>query len=219
MSDPNSNNPDSSPKASQPTPVPPKAEEQPELVASARPAFDIDALRFDASFEQRAGIERPLVTVPVRKPNRHEFVRVHPDADMAIDLGLLRLKDDRDEHFLIAPSMYGALQQELRPTRLYLVVSTAGVAFVWPIALPRADGKTDPWSESAMICAEMAKSAWTSCRSNTSLGAYEPFVATADYGKAAWPKKPLAEILEIAFRGRIIDSAVHPIFLRLQGRS
>lgn len=70
-----------------------------------------------------------------------------------------------------------------------------------------------------MLCAGMAKGAWASCRSNTALGAYEPFVASADYGQPAWPKRTLAEILEIAFRGRIIDSVEHPVVLRLQGRS
>ena len=41
--------------------------------------FDPAALRLDQSFADTVGVKKHLMTVPVRKPNRQDFVRVHPD--------------------------------------------------------------------------------------------------------------------------------------------
>jgi hypothetical protein len=41
--------------------------------------FDPAALRLDQSFAEMVGVKKLLTTVPVRKPNRQDFVRVHPD--------------------------------------------------------------------------------------------------------------------------------------------
>jgi len=40
---------------------------------------DPAALRLDQSFADTVGVKKLLTTVPVRKPNRQDFVRVHPD--------------------------------------------------------------------------------------------------------------------------------------------
>ena len=42
--------------------------------------FDPSSLRLDQSFADGEGVKKLLLTVPVRKPNRQDFVRVHPDA-------------------------------------------------------------------------------------------------------------------------------------------
>ena len=62
--------------------------------------FDFDALRLSQAYEQTAGVEKLLTTVPVRKPNKTEFVRVHPE--MHFDTMLLELKEDR-ESYLVLP--------------------------------------------------------------------------------------------------------------------
>jgi hypothetical protein len=52
----------------------------PETIASVD-LFDLEALRLDQSFVQAAGAEKLLNTVPVRKPNKQDFNRVHPGAE------------------------------------------------------------------------------------------------------------------------------------------
>jgi hypothetical protein len=42
---------------------------------------DISKLRLSQEFLESAGAKKILTTVPVRKPNKQDFVRVHPDAD------------------------------------------------------------------------------------------------------------------------------------------
>jgi predicted DNA-binding transcriptional regulator AlpA len=41
--------------------------------------FDPAGLRLDQSYADTVGVKKLLTTLPVRKPNRHDFVRVHPD--------------------------------------------------------------------------------------------------------------------------------------------
>ena len=43
--------------------------------------FDPASLRLDQTFTDGTAVKKLLTTIPVRKPNRQDFVRVHPDAD------------------------------------------------------------------------------------------------------------------------------------------
>jgi predicted DNA-binding transcriptional regulator AlpA len=45
--------------------------------------FDPAALRLDQSYADTVGVKKLLTTVPVRKPNRQDFVRVHADPGAA----------------------------------------------------------------------------------------------------------------------------------------
>ena len=49
--------------------------------------FDPAALRLDQSFADTVGVKKHLVTVPVRKPNRQDFVRVHSRSRIPTDAG------------------------------------------------------------------------------------------------------------------------------------
>ena len=52
---------------------------EPSNNAIAASTLDFNALRLSQDYTQAAGVEKLLTTVPVRKPNKTEFVRVHPD--------------------------------------------------------------------------------------------------------------------------------------------
>jgi hypothetical protein len=63
--------------------------------------FDPAALRLDQSFAG-AGVKKLLTTVPVRKPGRQDFVRVHPGEDYRLTTAIVELKEER-EFYLITP--------------------------------------------------------------------------------------------------------------------
>jgi len=49
------------------------------LAPTANPGrLDFNALRLSRDYTQTAGVEKLLTMVPVRKPTKTEFVRVHP---------------------------------------------------------------------------------------------------------------------------------------------
>lgn len=64
--------------------------------------LDISALRLPQNFGSMIGVKKVLTTVPVRKPTRQEFVRVHHAESWQLQTAVLEVKEDR-EHFLIAP--------------------------------------------------------------------------------------------------------------------
>ena len=43
------------------------------------PFADLASLRLDQDFTETCGVKKLLRTIPVRKPNQQDFVRVHPD--------------------------------------------------------------------------------------------------------------------------------------------
>ena len=49
----------------------------PEAVAAPDP-FNVAALRLGQNFEEATGARKLITTVPVRKPHRQEWFRVHP---------------------------------------------------------------------------------------------------------------------------------------------
>ena len=138
--------------------------------------FDLESLRVSQDFVKDSGVKKLLTTVPVRKPNRQDFVRVHPDSSYVLDTMLLNLKEER-ETYLVAPTFWDEIPQELTFTRLALAANRQKVIFLWQLRLPDSSGKTDAWSLSALEAYEEAKRRWVRVSANMSLGAYEIYEA------------------------------------------
>ena len=184
---------------------------------SAPNPFDPASLRLDQNFAETVGVKKLLNTVPVRKPNRQDFVRVHPDeAYRLMPAAIIELKEDR-EVYLVTPLMALKLPGEFAAAALFTTINRQGVLHLWPVKLPGPDGKHNEWHRSAAEAAELAMQKWLRITANMSLGAYEVFEATGDLPEPTWPDLPFDKILEIAFRDRIIDRLDHPVVQRLRG--
>ena len=181
-------------------------------------SFDLESLRVSQDFVKDSGVKKLLTTVPVRKPNRQDFVRVHHDSSYVLDTMLLNLKEER-ETYLVAPSFREEIPQELTHTRLALATNRQKVLFLWQLRLPGSSGKTDAWSMSALEAYEEAKKNWVRVSANMSLGAYEIYEALGNLSDPEWPDESMDEIVRIAFRNSFIDSYDHPVLRRLRGES
>jgi hypothetical protein len=40
---------------------------------------NIDLLKLDQNFSESIGVKKQISTIPIRKPGRQDFIRVHPD--------------------------------------------------------------------------------------------------------------------------------------------
>ena len=179
--------------------------------------FDPAALRLDQSYADTVGVKKLLTTVPVRKPNSQEFVRVHPDLAFRLTpAATIEVKEDR-EVYLVTPNMAQALPGEFSAVTQHLAINRQGVLFLWPVKLPNPEGKHNEWNRSAAEAAERSMKKWVRVTSSMSLGAYEIFEASGDLPEPVWPDYSLKEILEIAFRDRIVDRPDHPLVQRLKG--
>jgi hypothetical protein len=177
---------------------------------------DLAGLRLSQDFVESCGVERAVLTIPVKKPAKHWFLRVHPT--MQIETAVLDLKEEGEVYF-VEPSLWRNLAAEpmFVPRALFVAMNRQDVLFVWPIRLPGVDGKLDDWSRSALAAADLAKTHWVRVVSNMNLGAYDVHKAKADWPEPKWPELSFSDILRIAFTDRIIDSLDHPALKKLRG--
>jgi hypothetical protein len=86
--------------------------------------FDIEKLRLSPATAAAATVKK-ILSIPVDKPPRHDWIRVHPQEK--IDVGGVILKDGDDELYLVEPDV-----AEVAPSR-QAVASRPDVRF-WPKA-------------------------------------------------------------------------------------
>ena len=195
-----------------PADTPPTANTEPGGGDSFNPA----RLRLSQNFAGSVGIKKALLTVPVRKPGRQDFVRVHPDAAYRLETAVLELKEER-ETYLVDPDLWHELSGEIVPKVLFTTINRQGVLTLWPVRLPGEDGRHDEWNRSALEAAITAQQAWVRVAANLGLGAYEVYEATGNLSEPDWPEVDFQEILRIGFRDRFINSLDCAIVRRLRG--
>ncbi len=178
--------------------------------------FDPASLRLDQSFAESAGVKKLITTVPVRKPNRQDFIRVRSGEDWRIQTAVIELKEDR-ETYLVSKEMWPELPGEIIPVSLFTAINRQGVLILWPVKLPGDDGRWNEWNRSALEAAEHATTQWIRIAANMSLGAYEIYEATGNLPDPEWPDLEFGEILKLAFRDRFVTAPDHAVVKRLQG--
>ena len=184
--------------------------------------FSVEALRLPPSFNETAGVKKMLTTVPVRKPHRQEWIRVHPDQSYRSDFGTILLKEE-DEFHLVAPALLESLRHELTSVTIYTALNRAGVVFLWPARIANTEGRrgSDSWYTSAHEAAAAAMKRLTRVSANTSLGAYEIYFSDSPIPDAdpVWPELSFKELLRLGFEkpGRFIKDFEHPVVKMLRG--
>jgi hypothetical protein len=180
--------------------------------------FDVASLRLNPSFVETAGVKKLLATVPARKPNPQDFVRVHPDPAYRENFALIDLKDERED-YLVLPNLVPQLPGEIVYKTIFTAINRQGIVFLWPVRLPCPDDKQNEWWRSAREGAELAMTEWVRVKANMSLGAYDLFTAESDIPEPSWPAESYQELLRIAYRGRLVTDLDHAVIKRLSGRS
>ena len=180
--------------------------------------FDPAALRLTQPITAGSSVVTLLLVVPVQKPQRQVYVRVHPDPDFRLPIALLELKDER-ETYAVVPDVALQIPSEVKHVDLRLSVTQQGMPFLWPVPLPPSDRAENTWNMTARTAAEQAERDWVRVTTNMSAQSYDVHVAPSIAAAPVWPSKSMAELLEIAFRnGKLIDSLDHPVVQRLLGR-
>lgn len=188
---------------------------QVENIESINP-FDPSNLRLSQNFAESTGVKKLMTTIPVRKPSKQDFVRVHPDSAFRLETFILEFKEER-ESYLVASELWPDLVGELTPKILFTAINRQKTLFVWPVRLPGEDGRHDEWNASALEAAKLAQSKWIRVSANMNLGAYEIFEANSELTDPEWPETDFTKILETAFKGRYIKDLDHPALRRLRG--
>jgi hypothetical protein len=180
--------------------------------------FDPESLRLDQSFIETSGVKKLLTTVPVRKPNNQDYIRVNSHAAYRLTTAVIELKEDH-ETYLVSPHIARQLPGECSPVILYTAINRQRIVFLWPVKLPASDGKINEWHRSAGEAAERAMHSWMRVKADMDLGAYAMFEASSTIPDPIWPEACLRDLLEIGFRNRLVDDLDHPVVKRLRGES
>jgi hypothetical protein len=195
-----------------------QASEQAEQAPPPNP-FDPERLRISLDFDEGVGVKKAILTIPVRKPNAQNFVRVREEPEYRLPVAVIELKDER-EWYLVTPEVAQHIPGECFKVVIYTCMSRSGVLFLWPVRLPGADGRQSEWHRSAAEAAEMGMKRWIRVKANMDLGAYEVFEASAAIPDPVWPSGlTLMQTLMIGFKGRLVDSLDHPVLKRLRGET
>jgi len=176
---------------------------------------DLSKLRIPLGLNLGSGVEL-LSKVPVRKPLKQEFIRVNPAEDMMLPTVIYEDTHER-ETFLVSPDMMGFLADQLKPAVLVVAVNRQNVTFVWPVKVANDAASKNDWQETALQGCELAKKRWIRLSVDMSLGAYRLFEAQGELSEPTWMTKPLNQLLEVAFRDKVISSEDHPVVKRLRG--
>jgi hypothetical protein len=188
------------------------------VTSPAANCIDLESQRLSQDFESAVTVKKLITTVKVMKPLNHWFIRTRADPAYWLPTAVLELGGER-EIYLVARSLWGALATDptFSPRLLVTSINRQGVLFLWPIKLPGTKGRDDPWSRSARDAADEARTQWIRVTSNTDLGAYEVAVAVGQFVEPEWPSLTLQEIVNIAFRNKMITTWDHTVLRQLRG--
>jgi len=155
--------------------------------------------------------------IPVRMPPKSEFFRAHPEIVLAAYL--LEPEEERGAKelpYLVHPGLAQELNEScIRLRHLYLAITLRKNLFLIPVSPQSAD----KWTASKMVLIPEARRTWLRAAADKSLGAYTLTYPTVSIPDPDWSvlKGDNEEILELAFRTRIIENANHPRLKELRG--
>ena len=178
--------------------------------------FDPANLRLNQAFTETVPVKKLLTTIPVRKPNKQTYFRVHRSPEYRAVFPIIDLKDEGEE-YIVVKALVPELVSEIVHKQLCLAITRQKTVFFLPLRLPDPDGKDMKWWSSMREHADRAQSQWLRVMANRELGAYEVVQAGENLGDPEWPTLDFWELIKIAFRDYLITSLDHPVVRRLRG--
>ena len=112
--------------------------------------FDLESLRLNPSFLETAGVKKLITTVPARRPNPQDFVRVHPSPKYRDNFAVIDLKDDRED-YLVRPEIVPDLVNEIIYKTMYTAINRQGICFLWPVRYPSPDDYNADYARSFFL--------------------------------------------------------------------
>jgi len=175
--------------------------------------FDFDALRLPQNYGQMTNVKRLLVHVPVKKPNRHEFFRVHPN--LSYNALFFEDKNDKELYLIMDLDLRDELLLELVPKVVYPYVNRSHELKLWAIRLPNAEGKLDGYNRTALEAAKLAMGKWIRIKTEDGVASYVVEEAALQ-SEPRWPEvlsepNAMAKVLALAFKDHSISNMDHPV--------
>lgn len=167
------------------------------------------------------GFTKVLTQIPVGKPKKSAFFRAHPSNDYRLPVDILEDDSgDSKDAYLVIPGVAQALNNEVKPKLLVLVVDKMGNPRLWPAPRVIEDGgyRQNSWNTSALTALDQSTEKWTRMSANISAGSYEVYTSEST-DEPQWPAESMGKLMELGFGEKhVIRDIDHPVIRRLLGR-
>ena len=178
------------------------------------------ALALPQDFTELARTTTRPTDIPVRKPSKKQFFRVHPDTAWSGKFALFKDEESGDAMYLVAGLVYEAdpdFAENCDAVLLFYCQYRSGTPFLWPAKLPTG-GQGDTWHESALAIAAEARERWVKMTSDRTASCYVKTVPDAVFADPEWPGNySFADALRWGFKDRVITDPEHAVIRRAKG--
>jgi hypothetical protein len=169
------------------------------------------SLAIDQShMEEFASAEEKSSDVRLGKPPKGNYftVRVEDRAYYFI------LEMEGRDPYIVAPSIAKQKTDEdvIRPILVVRYITMAGEEGLWLLKLDRPDAKSNRFNTSALRILEEAEKGWVRLISAKGHYRYQVSKKTLEQTPARFSNRSFQELINIAFRDRVIDSLDHEIW-------
>lgn len=161
--------------------------------------------------------------VECQRPAKGLFFTVRPETgkpwkDRAFYF-LLQM-EGRDP-YIVAPSIAATKTEEdtIRPVLVVRYVTMAGEEGLWALKLNPPDGRSNNWNTSALNILELAESGWVRIVSLRKHYRHQVSRKTFDEVPPKFTDRPFSELIDIAFKDRIVTTLDHEIWDILENGS
>ena len=177
--------------------------------------IDPNSLMMAPDASDEVPVKAVLANIRVDRPPQDMFFRVHPK--LQTRLGIIRDGESR-ESYCVAPALHAELAKEpaLRVWHCAVAITKQNGLHLW--CLTTRDPDLNSWTATAWEGMQRAQENWVRLVSDRQNGCYTILEAESDLGKPKWPTEDMAEIIAVAFRGRVISDINHPKLLELRGQ-
>jgi hypothetical protein len=200
----------------------------PKLMVVSNQELDEEEREFRALRRDLPGVKGAsavgIVAIGVNKiPGKNEFFRTHPDFRPVVPIVDLEVGMER-QFFAVTDDMMEALASigiTVSDHTLYLTVTSRGAVRIVPVRCPDMDGDQNEYNRTKELGLVRGEQEWLRLYTDKDNRVYKIFPAPAGrFADPLWPELKPAKLFRLTFRdkGRLIDSAEHPLFQRWAAR-
>ena len=176
--------------------------------------IDLTKAKLPQNYSEMSQVEKVHTIIPVARPPKTVFFRVNPDPAFSFEAYILEYERSI---YLVYPEVAAQFPELVKAVRLVSVITREGNPYLWPLRLPKDDGRSDNWATSAIEIAELAKSSWARVSTNGPAGCYIAYKARGITVEPVFIAMTMEEMLQKAFRNFVITDLNHPIAREMLG--
>jgi len=198
-------------------------------VEAAEKDASIEAVQSGKPISLLAGLAKPqhvltasneqLTRVSTNKPRKDVYFRTH--LDYFDDLVVLEIQEGMEKKsYPVTEDVFNSMSEEPSfKSKRYFLYTTQGASYgLWGVSLPMSsDADINSWSESALAVIGRAKTEWIRHYAKRGDSGYRTITASKNLGEPIWPTEGWEELLELAFKDKIINDRDHPVLQKLRG--